>query len=67
MLTQQEIDAIWQNAKDGKYEVNLPGVIIISPEIIVDDKQEQVISIQNQDGTARVVYRREPGRQWESV
>lgn len=64
MRTQEELDAIWQNAKDGKYGKNSN---VIKPEIGVDDDSEQVLSIPNQDGSARDVYRRKPGNEWKPM
>ena len=62
MHAQQEIDAIWRDAKDDKYGDN-PDTI--KPEIVVDDESEQVISINEKDGSARTVYRRKPVQEWE--
>jgi hypothetical protein len=62
--TQQELDAIWQKAKDGEYGNNSG---VIKPEVVVDDESEQVLSIPNQDGSARDVYRRKPGHEWEAA
>ena len=54
--TQDQLNEIWINAKAGRYKV----VGDFVPEVEVDDEAEHVMSLPNDDGTARVFFSRKP-------
>jgi hypothetical protein len=69
--TQEQLDAIWQNIKKGKYKKvagKLLGFVTISPERLFSDECGDAMSIPNNDGTHRDYYRRKPqSAKWEMI
>lgn len=56
MRTQDQLNGIWIDAKAGRYK----GVGDFVPEVVVDDEAENVMSLPNDDGTARLLFSRKP-------
>lgn len=60
--SQEEINKVWKDLKDGKYE----SVFGITPVIVSDDEIEEAVSIPYADGMKRQVYVRYHGSdRWE--
>jgi hypothetical protein len=72
--TDDELDRIWKCIEDGKYKEAiqkatdfLPGPII-GPERLFSDEGGDCMSIPNNDGTHRDIYRRKSNsKQWEII
>ncbi len=64
-VSQERLDEIWAETGrvgGGVFQANPSHH---QPKRLVDDEAEQVMSVPNQDGTERELYRRKPGQQWE--
>lgn len=61
----ERLDEIWietGRVDGGAYQANPPAH---QPKRLVDDAAEQVMSVPNEDGSERELYRRKPGHAWE--
>lgn len=59
------LDEIWieiGKVDGGAFQANPPAH---QPKRLADDAAEQVMSVPNEDGSERELYRRKPGQPWE--